>query len=1094
MSLGQRVGLVAIFAIAVTIFALGIAASFGSRSEAPSVPAPAASAPTPGATAEAEEPAAGSARRPADAGPLGPQGSVAGPDGAALAGAEVFALDAALDPAAALRAAAAWTEDGEPVPGVLARGIADADGAFAPLPVDAAVQEVLLVARAPRAYSPAPVRSSRAFEVASVWRGTDLVLERGADLVLRGPAGPVTVRPDTREGVLLPSGTPLGERRARIGEDGRARLFGLPPGVPLEIELVPTGDAAPARVWAAPLFPGETREVALPDDPGGPFAGRVIASDGAPVADALVEVAHFARAGRPRPALREGRTDADGRFRIEGVPRGELVGRVKSAGAPQLDFWLPDFGEARSSGGFVLELGAGTRLAGRVVGPDGAPVAGASVRVEPERGSFAVVVDAEPRTATSAADGAFEVHGLEGRRFLVTADATGVDGTSLRGVRREAEAGVELTLELVPTAALEIVATDPDGAPVTQLAITALLDDRPSSGQVPGQVLEVELERADGRYLLEGLQPGAWTLELVPRDLAPIADLAVVLPTDGPLERAFEAAATVTGRVVDPDGNPISGGRVSAWATRPEGMSYRVRESEAALTDADGRFELRRLRPGRLHLSARHPDFARSAWRDFDLGPGQRRTGIELSVREGASIAGRVLDDAGRPLENRIVVMHAVEAWDPVRLRTDADGRFAAEHLVPGEWQLLVLGVSDEDPGAASLEEMRLAHVELVDGEHHTIEIGGAATDGGRLAARAPWVPEGASNWAYVRAPGDGAMLSQVLGDDGAFEMTTDRPGPHLVSLALDKAVERGYEAYLLLDATPFDAPVERATIEGASGRVFGRVTDGDGTPLAGVAVRLEPLAHLVPGERLATRFVMSSTASDGAFAFERVTAGRYRVTVGGLRYVEGGPPVARVAARVLGPIELADGAEHGPLEVATGAPRTVSGRVETRSGRPVPRATVYARLANGLLAHDLGLVYADDDGRFTYAGLPPGESLSFAATADGFASDEVELTDDRDLRLAGDEAGALVVEHDTELGGLLSVRDERGRELAGRTDVRSASRSGGLSWEDGETRFERLAPGRYTVELVTHDGRSAVKYVQLTAGDERRVALRVGQ
>lgn len=1092
MSLGQRVGLVAIFAIAVTIFALGIAASFGPEASAPATGAgPPAPAPADGAP---ERLGPGSDRAALDAEAFGPEGMVIG-RGGALPGAEVFALDAALDPAAALRAAAAWTPGGgaEPIPGVLAHGIADSSGSFGPLDLPSGVAEVQLVARAPLAYSPAPVRAVQTLPQEDDWGVFVLELSPGADLVLRGPAGSARVRPDTREGVLMPSGTPLGERRARIGSDGRVRLHGLPTGVPLEIELDPEGDAAPARLWSEPLVAGETREIALPDDPGGPFTGRVLSVGGEPVAGAAIEVAWAGRPGRPEPALRTGYTDADGRFRVDGVPRGELAGRVKSEGAPQLDFWLPDYGTARSGGGFVLELGAGVKLEGRVLDPSGAAVADAIVRVEAEGGSFATVIDAAPRSATSDADGRFEVRGLEGRTFLVTATGSDATGTSLRGVQREVGPGLPLDLELVPTVALEWSASDPTGAPVTQLAVRALLDDNRSSGQVPGQTVFLELESRTGRYRLDGLSPGAWTLDLAPRELAPLSGLDVDLAVDRTLAFTFEEAATVTGRVVDPDGNPIAGGRVSAWATRPEGLSYRVRESEAALTDADGRFELRRLRPGRLHLSARHPDFARSTWREFDLGPGQRRTGIELSVRQGASVSGRVLDDADRPLD-RMVVMHAVESWDPVRLRTDADGRFEARHLVPGEWQLLVLEVEDEDPGAASLQEMRLTHVELTDGEHREIEIGGAGAGGGRLAARARWAPRDASNWAYVRPSGEGAMLSEALDRSGAFEITTDRTGPHLVSLTLDKAAERGHEAYFVLDALPFENAAQRVELDGGRGRVHGRVVDASGAALAGVFVRLEPLAHLVPGERLATRFCMTSTDANGAFAFERVSSGRFRVTVGGLRYVEGAPPVARFAARVIGPIEIGEGGDVGPLEVATGPPRTVRGLVRDASGRPLPRAAVHVRLANDLYVHDLGLVYADDEGCFEYAGLPGEGSLRFCASDAQHASAEVEYDPQRALEIRCESAATLLVEHDTILGGILSVRDENGLEVGAREDVKSASRAGGLVWEDGRVRIDRLRPGRYTVELVTHDGRSAVKYVQLEPGDARTVALRVGR
>jgi protocatechuate 3,4-dioxygenase beta subunit len=1115
MNLIQRIGLLAVFAIAVSIFALGIVARWG---DPEAVPQTELGAPPPSPAGVVEvgadrssgarvsvDPASllvGQVRRPSALAAPGPDTSLG------AAGAEVFAVDQRLSPGAALRAVAgataadgrgeqaATTSEGGDADAILARAIAGPTGHFE-LAIGDEHEAVQLVARAPSGFSPVPVAVRRSTAVggtgvvrSGAWPDAIIDLALGADLEIEAPSGRLTIRANFSQGALVPSGTPLGVRVVQVGEAGFVRIFGLPPGIPLVIESDPDAYAA-VRLVAEALRAGEVRAVRLEATQGGRFLGRVLDTAGQPLAGARVDVGWPKDPGRELQVLRSELTDEDGRFDLDRLPAVELVGAVRGTGLPTLDFWLPPHGAARTSGGFVLEVGAGTRLSGSALGPDGVPLAGVLLDVTPERSQY-VAVEREVRSATSDANGAFEVRGLEGRRFVVSARTELADGTTLRGLAREVEAGVPVVVHLTPTATLRVVARDRAGAPVTELDVEGSLSDQLSSGQEPGQTVALSLTSPDGNYDVVDLYPGEWRFAFEPRALAPVTDVDVVVPARTALAIDFELAASVFGRVVDPDGRPIAGGRVTAWATRPEGLSYRLSASEATLTDADGRFELRRLRPGKLHLAARHPDFARSTWRELELGAGERLNDLELAVRRGATITGRVLDENGAPLVDRLVLLHAVEAWDPVRLRTDEDGRFEIGGLVPGEWQVMALGIVDDDPGAASVDELLMEHVVLEDGGAEHVEFGGASAGGGVVRGIAPWAPAEASNWVYVRSSDGGTLQSQTLRDDGSFAVVTSGLGQHLVSVVLEKAVEQGSELFATIESlTPQDALASSGPVvlDRPDARYSGRVTDDAGRPLAGVPVRIENVGQLVPGHRLAARFSLCTTDREGRFAFEWLTAGTYRVTIGGLKYVEGGPPVARWGAVVLGPLTMGPGEDPAPVDVVLAPPRAVSGRTVDRDGRPVPRATVFARLPGGQLAHELGLVHSDDEGRFVYDGLPAEGEVRFAALAAGLASSEFGTTGS-EVRLKLEQSGRLVAEHACAVGGVLSVRDELGNEVAGRSDIRDVARSGGMQWEPGSVTFTDLAPGRYTVELTDHDGRRAVKYVQLDGGDERRVAL----
>jgi protocatechuate 3,4-dioxygenase beta subunit len=111
---------------------------------------------------------------------------------------------------------------------------------------------------------------------------------------------------------------------------------------------------------------------------GAEVLGTVVDQHGEPVAGAEVE------AIRPTdpPLVRSSRTDAQGRFVLHGIdPRAELVVRAWDglAGSAAASFTPA----ALAGGPIALPLGPGptTPIGGRVVDPDGRPIAGASVRL-----------------------------------------------------------------------------------------------------------------------------------------------------------------------------------------------------------------------------------------------------------------------------------------------------------------------------------------------------------------------------------------------------------------------------------------------------------------------------------------------------------------------------------------------------------------------------------------------------------------------------------------------------------------------------------------------------------------------------------------
>jgi hypothetical protein len=112
-----------------------------------------------------------------------------------------------------------------------------------------------------------------------------------------------------------------------------------------------------------------------------------------------------------------------------------------------------------------------------------------------------------------------------------------------------------------------------------------------------------------------------------------------------------------------------------------------------ANADADGSFCLDLRQSGRYWIRAQLLQGTEKRWAMAELGPldfdaERGASGLELALSAGGTIEGVVLVPKGDNAAGRIVAFNHGDG-KAFTLRTDADGRFRAEHLVPGHWQVL---------------------------------------------------------------------------------------------------------------------------------------------------------------------------------------------------------------------------------------------------------------------------------------------------------------------------------------------------------------------------------------------------------------------
>lgn len=370
----------------------------------------------------------------------------------------------------AVRACGALVCAGEAGAAPVCEATSDAEGAF--------------VCRGPagdwRLTARAPGMAARAEPIVDAGAANEpvtLVLGAGASVhgIVRDADG-APVAGAVATAVEVESAAPSSARALRLASgrtdaQGRYTIDGLTPRTSWQLSIR-TSHAA--RLEApTPTYVESEAEWSPTMPRTGALEGRVVAAaSGAPVADArvLVEVAVAAPPhGEPRTdsalvAVGEARTEADGRYRIDGLVCGPVrFAHVRAEGfadelvTPRDAPALPSIGAAEVAS-HTFTLARGASVEGRALRADGVPVAGARVWLFDE-GTAA----AGARSTLADADGLWRLDDVSTARPFALASME--DGAPFPTVRfdQRAAAGATLRLDVV-VAERARVADGPTGA------------------------------------------------------------------------------------------------------------------------------------------------------------------------------------------------------------------------------------------------------------------------------------------------------------------------------------------------------------------------------------------------------------------------------------------------------------------------------------------------------------------------------------------------------------------------------------------------------------------------------------------------------
>lgn len=216
---------------------------------------------------------------------------------------------------------------------------------------------------------------------------------------------------------------------------------------------------------------------------------------------------------------------------------------------------------------------------------------------------------------------------------------------------------------------------------------------------------------ADGTYHAGRVPPGNYDVEFIPGgQISDCGNKGNYLPVDVSATVTSKATATVdaklpTGGIIkgvarDPHGKPVAG--ICVFSTSQFGGQ--------TVTASNGSYELKQLTTGDYFVGfeggcGNHSSVAPLAYKadptfygpnDISVTEGKVTSGINVRLRPGGTITGRVTDQAGKPVGGVCILAEPFTGGGVgfFYLLVEHGGRFSLTNLAPGQYALVFFGLS----------------------------------------------------------------------------------------------------------------------------------------------------------------------------------------------------------------------------------------------------------------------------------------------------------------------------------------------------------------------------------------------------------------
>lgn len=525
-------------------------------------------------------------------------------------------------------------------------------------------------------YAPKTVRAQ---QVNAAAKPVEVTLEEGVEIagrVTRGGAGVA----DANIGVMSPDQQSF----ETTGPDGSFRIADLQPG-PMMLMINKQSDFI--QQTRPVTAPAHDVQIELPA--GGSIHGRAVdKTTHQPVTAFQAGISTSRQGGgmmiMAPPQLRSFTTD-DGTFTLENVPAGPVEVIVQAPGYTTGRVAGLTLEEGKSLNDVEVGLDTGVKLNGRVTGPDGAPLSGASVRQDTTGGRMRTVRIGGPDAAVvTDANGEYTIEAVEPgeKTFEFTRAGYLSESRTVTLSGRDARLDVQLSSGMRLTG----VVTTEGGVPVADASVRAL---SAASGGF-GRSTQTD---AGGGFQFEGLAPGHYTFSASKNGYADGSVRDVDISSGAPVRITLKTGGVIYGHVTGLTDSELAHASVEARGAAG---------SASAPVDSTGNYRIEGAPTGTVRVQA-----------EVSRGFGENRTApiksaqldsggtaqVDLEFLSQTTIRGRVTRD-GKPLGNAMVAFFPRNAQSQTNSQTTTDesGNYTINGLQDAQYTVNVVDLQRLNP------------------------------------------------------------------------------------------------------------------------------------------------------------------------------------------------------------------------------------------------------------------------------------------------------------------------------------------------------------------------------------------------------------
>lgn len=570
--------------------------------------------------------------------------------------------------------------------------------------------------------------------------------------------------------------------------------------------------------------------------------------------------------------------------------------------------------------------------------------------------------------------------------------------------------------------------------------------------QQNGNIIATTPTNASGDYSFTGLAPGTYSVVYIEENYTTVSQNVTV--TAGEISRANIFLNPLPGSIQGTV-RAAGGGAVASAEVRLNDTTGVLLRQTA--TNASGQYFFTGLTPSQYNVTVTADGF-QSASSGAVVGPNETETVPFILQPNPATIRGIVTDLNGDPIPGVLVEVLNEAGIVTANTTTNGAGQYTVDQLAFGTYR-----VRFSEPDF----QTQILGVTLSPGEIETLNAA-LTPDPGRLTGTVTDSGTGrplvGTSVRVVNSAGI-SVAAVMTGPDGSFDINSLAPGAYTVTVSADGFGSQNIGA----EIAPGETTVLNSSLSRLAGTLTGVVTNTGGTPVRGALIEVYSNNVLTAS---------AITDDNGSYTISNLSPGSYTVV----------SSAAGFSTDTTGAV-IENNRITTVISTLQPNPGTLTGRVTTNSGLPIPGAALTVRESNSDVV--VSRTVTDDNGNYVVSNLQPG---NYAVTA---AADDFQLENSGVIINSGQVStvnfslspnpatitGTIINEATGEpiVGAAIEVRilDLNGNQIAAT-----------FSDTNGTYTIQNLAPGTYTVVVSAPDFQTNSASVTLTAGETENVSI----